>query len=136
MNVIHSFLKKYIDFKMGLAGALVMAILVYYINYAGTHEALGSSTAAIKQGFYTFLFGGVIMRSSERLAVEIPRKVLALATACIIPSTVSLILTFGLHSLKGTPKPIQSTLVTAVFVIPSTAVWGYMKRKKTMGKNI
>lgn len=132
MSKFLSFIREYIDLKMGLAGAVVMAILVYYINYIGTHDTLGSSTAAIKQGFYTFLFGGVIMRSSEHLAVKISQKTLALVAACMIPSTVSLILTFGLHSLKGTPEPLQSTLVTAVFVIPSTAVWGYMKRKKTI----
>ncbi len=115
---------------MGLAGAVVMAVLVYYINYNATQDTTGSSTAAIKQGFYTFLFGGVIMRMSERLAVEITKKTIAIVAACLIPSIISLILTYGLHSLKGTPKPLQSTLVTAVFVIPSTAVWGMVKRKK------
>jgi len=47
----------------------------------------------------------------------------------IIPSAVAIGLTFGLHNLKGTPKPIESTIPTAVFVIPSTAIWGYRKRK-------
>jgi len=32
------------------------------------------------------------------------------------------------HNLKGTPLPAKSTIPTAIFVIPSTAVWGRMKR--------
>ena len=34
------------------------------------------------------------------------------------------------HSLKGTPLPLESTIPTAVFVIPSTLIWALMKRKR------
>jgi len=129
--------RRYIDYKMGFAGAIVMAAVVFSINYFGTHFLAGSITAALKQGVYTFFFGGIIMRMSERIAVGIRRRMLALVLACIIPSTVSLVLTFGLHNLKGTPEPLKSTIPTAFFVIPSTWVWGSMKRKKmeTQKKN-
>ncbi len=126
--------RRYIDYRMGFAGAIVMATVVFSINYFGTHLLIGSLTAALKQGTYTFFFGGVIMRMSERIAVGIRRRLLALALACIIPSTVSLLLTFGLHNLKGTPEPLKSTIPTAFFVIPSTLVWGKMKRKKEDAK--
>ena len=95
-----------------------------------TKKKSGSITAALKQGVYTFFFGGIIMRMSERIAVGIRRRMSALVLACIIPSTVSLVLTFRLHNLKGTPEPLKSTIPTAFFVIPSTWVWGSMKRKK------
>jgi len=126
-----AFGRKYIDYRMGMYGAIVMAAIVFSINYFGTYYLLGSITAALKQGTYTFFFGGVIMRMSERLAVGIRVRRIALIAACIVPSTVSLTLTYGLHSLKGTPKPFESTIPTAIFVIPSTAIWGFMKRKKS-----
>ena len=115
---------------MGIAGAIVMASVVFGINYYGTHNAWGATTAALKQGTYTFFFGGVIMKMSERLATGVHRRMLALVAACVIPSLVSLSLTFGVHSMKGTPKPVQSTIPTAIFVIPSTAVWGAVSRKR------
>jgi len=133
---ILKFGKKYIDYRMGIAGAIVMASIVFYINYYGTQNTLGATTAALKQGTYTFFFGGVIMRMSELLATGILKRKTALLTACIIPSLVSLSLTFALHNLKGTPKPVQSTIPTAIFVIPSTLVWGIIKRKKLDKKSI
>jgi peptidoglycan/LPS O-acetylase OafA/YrhL len=122
--------RKYIDYRMGMYGAIVMATIVFIINYYGTQDIIGATTAALKQGTYTFFFGGIIMRMSERIATEVNRRLLALILACVIPSMVSLTLTFGLHSLKGTPKPLASTIPTAIFVIPSTFIWGLMSRKR------
>jgi peptidoglycan/LPS O-acetylase OafA/YrhL len=115
---------------MGFLGAGVLAAIVFGINYHGTHNLTDASTAALKQGTYTFLFGGIIMRGCENLATRISKQAVALAAATIIPSAVAISLTFGVHNLKGTPKPIESTIPTAVFVIPSTAIWGYRKRKQ------
>jgi len=129
---------KYVDYKMGIAGSIVMAVVIFSINYFGKRIPLEyqddlffwSVVAAIKQATYTFFFGGVIMKSAERLSTEISRRGLALVLACIVPSLVSIALTFTMHSLKGTPRPFESTIPTMIFVFPSTAVWGYMKRKK------
>ena len=127
----------YVDYRMGRIGALVMAFVVFSINFFGkkdeygpAHAAFWATTAALKQGTYTFFFGGIIMKMSERLAREVRRRTLALILACIIPSMVSLTLTFGVHSLKGTPLPAKSTIPTAIFVIPSTAVWGRIQRNR------
>ncbi len=125
-----NFGSKFIDYRMGRYGAIVMATIVFSINYFSTYYLLGSITAALKQGTYTFFFGGVIMKMSENLAVYIKKRTIALIAAVVVPSVVSLSLTFGLHSLKGTPKPFESTIPTAIFVIPSTAVWGFMRRKR------
>lgn len=124
------FMKTYVDFKMGMIGALVMGFIVFRINFHSTHYLLGSITASLKQGTYTLFFGGVIMRSSELLSVRIRKKALALVAAVILPSTISLLLTFGVHNLKGTPRPMASTIPTAIFVIPSTLVWGILNRRK------
>ena len=135
-NRIVRFGRKYIDYRMGVAGAVVMAGIVFYINYQGTQNTFGATTAALKQGTYTFFFGGVIMRMSELIATGVINRRVALIAACIIPSLVSLSLTFGVHSLKGTPKPLESTIPTAIFVIPSTLVWGFIKRRKYNQQNI
>lgn len=120
---------KYIDYKMGIAGAIFMAAIVFYINYHGTQNTHGATTAALKQGTYTFFFGGIIMRMSELLVTGIIKRNIALIAACVIPSVIAISLTLGLHSLKGTPKPVLSTIPTVIFVIPSTLIWGFIKRK-------
>lgn len=130
MNNLFNRIRNIIDFKIGLAGGLVMGIIVFIINYNSTADLTGSSTAALKQGIYTFFFGGFIMKMCEQLAIRINPKLMAIVFAMLIPSIISLTLTFGIHSMKGTPKPLASTIPTAVLVIPSTLVWGILKRKK------
>lgn len=127
---IVAFGARFIDYKMGIMGAIVMAGIVFGVNYQGLHGLAGATTAAMKQGTYTFLFGGSIMKGCEYLASRISKTGTALLAAVVIPSTVAICLTFGVHQLKGTPKPVESTIPTALLVIPSTAVWGYRKRKQ------
>jgi len=122
---------RFIDYKMGIYGAMVMSVIVLAVNHYHTGEWIGAFTAALKQGIYTFLFGGIIMRGCEYLATRIRKQAIALAAAVIIPSAVSVSLTFAVHSMKGTPEPVASTIPTAIFVIPSTAIWGYKKREGT-----
>jgi hypothetical protein len=69
------------------------------------------------------------MRSCTYIATRIQKQALALVAAVIIPSAISIGLTYGVHSLKGTPKPVASTIPTVILVIPSTAIWGFMKRR-------
>jgi uncharacterized membrane protein YesL len=133
--IIFNFFKKYVDYKMGIYGAIVMGGIIFGINYHGTDNYCGALTAALKQAVYTFLFGGIIMRMCELLATNIKQKSLALFAASFIPSVISLSLTFAMHSLKGTPKPLASTIPTVFFVIPATIAWGIMKRKKHQAVN-
>jgi|SRR3989339_149822 len=132
---ISNFGSKFIDYKMGLIGAGAMGSIVFGINYYDTQELFGSSTAALKQGGYTFLFGGSIMSGCKYLATKIKKEAIALAAAIIIPSAVSIGLTYGVHNTNGTPKPIESTIPTVVLVIPSTAIFGYKKRKQYYNLN-
>lgn len=126
---ISDFGGRFIDYKMGLIGAGIMSSLVFGVNYHETQELFGSSTAALKQAIYTFFVGGFIMRSCEYLATRIKTKSLAIASAIILPSALTLTLTYGVHNLKGTPKPKKSTIPTTL-VIPSTAYWATRKRKQ------
>lgn len=122
---------RFIDYRMAIGGAIVMGCIVFWINYASTKNTTGASTAALKQGVYTFLFGGLIMKSCERLATEIRKKANAVAAAVVIPSLAAIGLTFGVHSLKGTPLPLLSTVPTVLLVIPSTVVWAIRKRRQS-----
>lgn len=121
---------KIFDYKIGLAGGIVMGVIVYLINYYASSDIPGAFTAALKQGVYTFFFGGFIMKLCEIIALNVKPGNLGLILAMLIPSFISLALTFGLHNLKGTPRPVESTIPTAVFVIPSTFVWAFLKQKK------
>ena len=120
---------RYFDFKIGISGALVMGFAVFCINYYSTYLTSESLTAALKQGAYTFLFGGLLMKSCEYIATHIKTALWAIILAVCIPSVITLILTYSLHLMKGTPKPLESTIPTLV-IIPATAVWAIMNRRK------
>ncbi len=122
---------RYIDYKMAIAGALVMGITVFFINFSDSIPIGLSFTAAFKQAAYTLLFGGIIMKMCERFALEVQPKLKGLIFAVIVPSILSIGLTYLIHNLKGTPKPLASTLPTLV-VIPATIVWGLMNQKKNL----
>lgn len=107
-----------------------MATIVFGVNYFKTWNLPGSITASLKQGTYTFLFGGAIMKLCEYLATAIRRQTLALALSVIIPSCIAVGLTFLLHSMKGTPRPLASTIPTAILIVPITAIWGYRKKQE------
>jgi hypothetical protein len=121
--------QKFIDYKIGIAGALVMGGIVFAINYFSTYEVTGSFTAALKQATYTFFLGGTLMKSCEYLAITVKNRTWAILASIIIPSVFTLILTFSVHSTRGTPKPLESTIPTLI-IIPATVVWGIKKRKQ------
>jgi hypothetical protein len=120
--------KKYIDYKMGGIGAGVMGSIVWGINYS--EGTIGATTAALKQGVYTLITGGLIMKTCENLATKIKRKSLAMSAAIIIPSLISIGATYGVHKIKGTPKPEQSTIPVTILAPPSFAIWAKKKRNK------
>ena len=127
---IKTFGSRFIDYRAAIWGALVMACIVFGVNYFKTWNLPGSLTASLKQGTYTFLFGGAIMKLCEYLAMAIRRQTLALVLSVMIPSCIAIGLTFTLHSMKGTPMPVASTIPTALLIVPITAIWGYRMRNQ------
>ena len=128
------FLHNAIDIKMGLAGAVVMGAIIFFINYYKSGLPVGSTTAALKQAAFTFLFGGIFMKGCENLSIHIKKETLAIIAAVIIPSTISILMVYGLHNLKGTPEPFYSTLPTIFLIIPSTFIYAIIKRKQSHPK--
>ena len=84
--------------------------------------------ASIKQASYTFLLGGFFMKGAEYIAVYVKKYSLAIFLAVCIPSTITILLTYGLHLVKGTPAPLASTIPTLA-IVPATLVWSIKKRK-------
>ena len=121
-------LQRYFDLKIGIAGALVMGTAVFCINYFSTHILFESITAALKQSAYTFVFGGFLMKGCEYIATYFKKDSIAILLAICIPTIITLLLTYGLHMMKGTPKPLASTIPTLA-IIPATAVWAIRKRR-------
>ena len=135
VKIINDLLKKnkfemqrFFNFKIGITGALVMGISVFCINYFSTKFLFESITAALKQSAYTFIFGGFLMKGCEYIAAYFKKNSIAVLLAIAIPTIITLLLTYGLHMLKGTPKPLASTLPTLA-IIPATAVWAFRKRR-------
>ena len=59
-------LNHYFDYKIGIAGAIVMGVTVFCINYFITYVAFDSMIASTKQASYTFFLGGFFMLSSTQ----------------------------------------------------------------------
>lgn len=127
LKLVFSFVGRHLDYKMGLLGAFIMSTAVFVINYTATSLLLLSFTASLKQWIYTFFFSGLVMKACENLSVKFSSKFLSIFLAVVIPSLATLVLTFIVHSFKGTPKPFESTLPTLI-VFSGTFFWALKKR--------
>jgi len=107
------------DFRSAVLGAALMGSIVWWINSA--HGLLLATTAATKQAAYTFLMGGVIMRLATRLAQREGPRWLVFTIATVVPTLVTVGATFFVHSLKGTPRPLASTVPVALLSPPVLA---------------
>ena len=118
----------YINYNLAIAGALVLGSIVFYINYG--HGVLPATIAAAKQAAYTFFAGGFISRFGENLSVRWLSRGRSLVAAIIAPTVVAVGLTFLVHSLKGTPEPIQSTLPTLILSPIGFCLIGWRRQRE------
>jgi len=123
-------LHRIFDLKMAIAGALFLGTIVFGLNLR--HSLLGAATAALKQGTYTFLFGGLVTRMCKSLAVRGRRRTPALLQAVFVPATLAIAATLAVHSLKGTPQPLISTLPTAILSPPAFLTLGLRERRRML----
>ena len=123
-----AFFLKYIDVSTAWKAALFLGLVVFAINYS--HGALAALPAALKQALYTLLVSGFIVRLCENTINGIRPMAIAWPLAILAPSTVAVGLTYLMHSLKGTPEPLYSTLPTLLIAPPAFAVWAWRSLKK------
>jgi hypothetical protein len=119
---------KFFDLKMGLISGLAMGTIVFFINW--DYGLLAGLVAALKQGVYTFLAGGIMMRMTENIASRFSREFVAILLAVLVPSTIAITLTYILHSLKGTPEPLNSTIPTILLAPFGFLWWALIKRRQ------
>ncbi len=117
-----------VDYGGAIAGAGVLGATVFALNYP--HGAPLAATAALKQATYTFFVAGFIARNNERLALKLARPAASLLLATAVSSCCAVGLTFLVHSLKGTPEPLLSTLPTALLGPPGFLLLGWRARRR------
>ena len=127
-NKVLPFLNKFINLKMGFAGSIVMGAIVWGINSG--HGWWPATTAAMKQAAYTFIFGGILIKILDTIATKISNRYLAIATATMTVSTITIILVYIVHNFKGTPMPFESTLPTIIMAPPGFLALAIRKRIK------
>jgi len=112
---IRAFLDKHIDYPAAVAGAIILGSIVFVINYDhGWNNAL---LAAGKQATYTFFAGGYMVRLNERIALALNPAVVAILAGVLCAGGLAVSLTYLVHSLKGTPEPLNSTVPTMVLAL-------------------
>jgi len=120
-----------IDVKLGIIGALFMGSVVFYIN--ADHGPFLASIAALKQGFYTFFIGGIILKILELIVTGINNKFWAYICSVVAATIITVGLVYLVHSMKGTPKPFESTIPT-ILLAPIGYI--YVARMKRNNKTI
>jgi hypothetical protein len=105
-----------------------MGTIVWFIN--ADHGFLPALVAALKQASYTFLVAGLFIRFLEYQVTHIEDKRLAILVSVAVTSLLTILLVFGVHSLKGTPKPFYSTLATIILAPFGYLALAIIKRKK------
>lgn len=108
---------RWFDLPNACMGALIMGGLVGYVN--GDHGAGPATIAALKQGAYTFFVAGFVIQFCKWLAARPVAPVLAILMGVMIPTVLTVTMVYTLHSLRGTPEPVNSTVVVVVLSLVS-----------------
>lgn len=116
------------DGRAAIGGALLMSSVVALVN--SPHGATAMATSAAKQFAYTFFFAGLIMRFCTWLAERPGPRAWIVATGIVIPSVITIVLIYFVHSLRGTPEPIISTMAVAMIAVPSFTMWSFRTRRE------
>jgi len=117
-----------IDYRGAIVGATLLGGIVFRLNYA--HGVSLATTAALKQATYTFFVAGFIVKNNEKLARKGANAAVSLLLAAAVSSCIAVTLTFLVHSLKGTPEPLLSTMPTALIGPPGFLILGWRARRR------
>lgn len=113
-----------------------MGPIVWVINIVATTppDYLGATTAALKQGGYTFLVAGFLQRIVTRLVLRPGRPWLVFTTAVLVSTTLASGSAFLVHSLRGTPSPLLSSMPTALLSLLGFPFMAAHARRKALRK--
>jgi hypothetical protein len=131
-----TFLDKHIDYPAAVAGAIVLGSIVFVINY--DHGWNNAVLAAGKQAIYTFFAGGYMVRLNERIALALNPAIVAVPAGVLCAGGLAVSLTYLVHSLKGTPEPLNSTVPTMVLALLGftfLGVWARNQAKQSTEKS-
>lgn len=120
------------DFPTACLGALVMGALVGGVN-AG-HGLQPALSAAFKQGVYTFFVAGLVVQFCRWLAARKVPVAAAASMAVTLPTLVTVVLVFTLHSIKGTPEPVNSTIPVVLMSLISFSLFTWQTLKGDTGE--
>lgn len=109
-----------------------MGTIVFFINLS--HGWILATTAGVKQGIYTFFFGGVIVKLLEYTLLKTSGKSYSIFISVVFVSLITTFLVFLLHSMKGTPEPIQSTAATIILGPPGFLFLAFRFKKEQEGE--
>jgi hypothetical protein len=109
----YNFAREYIDWKKGALFGSLAGVAVGAINYnKGIEYAF---TSGSKEAAKCLAIGTMNLSVCQTLARKIENRTKALVLATIIPTLLSVGLTYGVHKcLRGTPYPERSTAPTAL----------------------
>lgn len=127
LKKVISFFKSVIDVKLGIIGAVFMGSVVAYIN--SDNGIFPASIAALKQALYTFFIGGVIIKILDLIVNNIKKKSYAYIISITVATFLTTSMVYFVHCLKGTPKPLDSTIATVILAPPGYIYLAYFKRK-------
>lgn len=125
---------KYINLKTGFIGGVFLGSVVYWINADFGWQLAG--IAALKQGIYTWFFGGAIVKLCETISQRGERKWLSIMKGVAAASLIAITAILIVHHFKGTPRPFYSSLPVMTLAPLSFTVIGYRARRKLEKLNI
>ncbi len=105
-----------------------MGTIVFFVNLEFGWQA--ATPAAVKQAAYTFLFGGIVIKLCETLALKPQNKWKGIFLGAIVASIITISAVFLVHNLKGTPKPFESTLPVIILGPPGFIFLAARSRKE------
>ncbi len=114
--------------KAGFLGGLILGACVYWINADFGWQAAG--VAALKQGCYTWFFGGSLVRLCETFSLKGQHKWRSIMLGTIIPTMIAISAVLTIHHLKGTPRPFYSSIPVMISAPISFLGIGYRSRQK------
>tara|TARA_R110000823_G_scaffold47903_9_gene121832 strand:+ start:19117 stop:19578 length:462 start_codon:yes stop_codon:yes gene_type:complete len=128
LRSIRAFCDRHIDYRGAIVGAVVLGTIVLYVNL--DHGLPSALVAAGKQATYTFFAGGYMVRLNERIALALEPAWFAVLAATLGAGGLAVGLTFLVHSLRGTPEPVNSTLPTLVLASLGFILLGALARRE------